>query len=146
MKLLVWLVLLVTVLLIFFPRPGVGRFRSFELEAHPYSGLDPQEWKGFLDELRAFDADSSRASSLYGAIEHLRNLGLMNTNYTEKINEISDRLGYEGETIANQLAISKGIQFRPKYLNDTIPLQSIDDYRTGAPVGSGFPDPRSHGQ
>jgi len=146
MKVLVWLVLLVTVLLIFFPRPGVGRFRNFELEAHPYSGLDPQEWKLFLTELRAFDANPDRAAHLYGAIEHLRNLGLMNTNYTEKINEISDRLGYEGEVIANQLAISKGIQFRPKYLNDTIPLQPIDDYRTGAPVGNGFPDPRSHGQ
>lgn len=116
------------------------------MEAHPYSGLDPREWKSFLTELRAFDADPERTAHLYGAIEHLRNLGLMNTNYTEAINEISDRLGYEGETIANQLAISKGIQFRPKYLNDTIPLQSVDDYRTGAPVGRGFPDPRSHGQ
>jgi hypothetical protein len=70
----------------------------------------------------------------------------MNTNYTDTINEISDRLGYEGEVIANQIAISKGIQFRPKYLNDIIPMQSIDDYRTGGPVGAGFPDPRSHGQ
>jgi hypothetical protein len=146
MKVLVWLVLLVTVLLIFFPRPGVGRFRSFELEAHPYSGLDPQEWKSFLTELRAFDANPERARHLYGAIEHLRNLGLMNTNYTESVNEISDRLGFEGETIANQIAQARGVQFRPKYLNDTIPLQSIDDHRTGAPVGSGFPDPRSHGQ
>ena len=146
MKVLVWLVLLVTVLLIFFPRPGVGRFRSFELEAHPYSGLDPSEWAAFLTEIREFDAWPERPAHLYKAIDHLRNLGLMNTNYTEVLNEISDRLGYEGEVIANQLAVARGVQFRPKYLNDTIPLQAIDDYRTGAPVGRGFPDPRSHGQ
>ena len=116
MKLLVWLVLLITVLWIFFPRPGVGRFRAFEVEAHPYSGLDPNEWKSYLNELRAFDVDPSKPKHLYTAIEHLRNLGLMNTNYTETINEISDRLGYEGEIIASQTI--QGVAFRPKYLND----------------------------
>lgn len=138
-----WLVLLITVLWIFFPRPGAGRFRAFEIEAHPYSGLDPNEWKLYLTELRAFDADPSKTVRLYAAIEHLRNLGLMNTNYTETINEISDRLGYQGEIIASQV---QGVAFRPKYLNDLIPVEPINDFRVGASVGNGFPDPRSHGQ
>lgn len=116
------------------------------MEVHPYSGLDPQEWKSFVTEIRAFDERPEKPAHLYKAIEHVRNLGLMNTNFTETLNEISDRLGYEGEVIANQIAVAHGVQFRPKYLNDTIPLQSIDDYRTGAAVGRGFPDPRSHGQ
>jgi hypothetical protein len=144
MKLLVWLVLLITVLWIFFPRPGMGRFRAFEMEAHPYSGLDPNEWKSYLTELRAFDMDPSKPKHLYTAIEHLRNMGLMNTNYTETINEISDRLGYEGEIIASQAV--QGVAFRPKYLNDIIPVETVNDFRVGASVGNGFPDPRSHGQ
>lgn len=143
MKLLIWLLLLVLVLWIFFPRPGAGRFRNFELEAHKYSGLDPKEWKSFLTELRAFDQDPKRTDKLYKAVDHLRNLGLMNTNFTETINEISDRLGYEGEIVASQI---QGVPFRPKYLNETIPLGPIDDFRVGAAVGPGFPDPRSHGQ
>ena len=143
MKLLVWFVLLITVLWIFFPRPGAGRFKAFEREAHPYSGLDPREWKSFLTEIRAFDTSPERPKHLYAAIDHLRNLGLMNTNYTDTINAISDRLGYEGEIIASQV---QGVAFRPKYLNDIIPVESVHDYRVGAAVGNGFPAPRAHGQ
>jgi hypothetical protein len=87
--------------------------------------------------------DPSKPTHLYAAIEHLRNLGLMNTSYTEVINEISDRLGYEGEIIASQI---QGVVFRPKYLNDIIPVEPVNDFRVGASVGNGFPDPRSHGQ
>jgi hypothetical protein len=138
MNILIWMILLVLVLLTFFPRPGVGRFKTFVLEAHPYSGLDPHEWKLFLTELNAFDADPSKTVHLYTAIDHLRNLGLMNTNYTEAINEISDRLGYEGELVAKVKT--------PKYLNDIISKAPLDDFRVGAAIGRGFPDPRSHGQ
>jgi hypothetical protein len=62
----------------------------------------------------------------------------MNTNYTEAINEISDRLGYEGELVAKVKT--------PKYLNDIISKAPLDDFRVGAAIGRGFPDPRSHGQ
>jgi len=87
--------------------------------------------------------DPGQPARLYAAVEHLRNIGLMNTEWTETINEISDRLGYEGEIIASQI---QGVEFRPKYLNDIIPLEPVNDFRVGAAVGNGFPDPRSHGQ
>jgi len=34
----------------------------------------------------------------------------------------------------------------PKYLNDIISKAPLDDFRVGAAIGRGFPDPRSHGQ
>jgi len=76
----------------------------------------------FLTSLREFDA-SGQAPALYRAVEHARNIGLMNTNFTDEVNEIADRLGYEGEVLLNQRAVTNGTVFRPKYLNEVIPDQ-----------------------
>jgi hypothetical protein len=127
MNLFVWILLLALVLGIFFPRHGAGRFQAFESKVHPYSGLDPNEWRLFVKELRDFDSDTT-GQSLYRAIEHIRNIGLMNTNFTDEINAIADRLGYEGEVFLNQQAVMKGTIFRPKFLNDVIPDQPITLY------------------
>ena len=51
--------------------------------------------------------------------------------------EIAKELGYEGEFIINQNAISKGIQFFPKYLNE-----SLVDYPDGRAEGP-FPRRRA---
>ena len=80
-----------------------------------------------MKELRDFDSDTT-GQSLYRAIEHIRNIGLMNTNFTDEINAIADRLGYEGEVFLNQQAVMKGTIFRPKFLNDVIPDQPITLY------------------
>lgn len=66
--------------------------------------------------------------ALYKGLEHIRNLGLVNPNFTEEINAIADRLGYEGEIILNQRAVSNGIVFRPKFLNEVIPDQPLTLY------------------
>ena len=122
MNLFVWILLLVLVLWIFFPRPGSGRFREFEKKFHKYSGLDPDEWMLFRTSLREFDKDLE-PGPLYRAVDHARNLGLMNTNFTDEVNELADRLGYEGEVLLNQRAITSGTVFRPRYLNEVIPDQ-----------------------
>lgn len=122
MNLFVWILLLVLVLWIFFPRPGAGRFQEFEKKLHPFSGLDPNEWRLFLTNLREFDREQAPAA-LYRAVENARNIGLMNTNFTDEVNEIADRLGYEGEVVLNQRAVTNGTVFRPKFLNEVIPDQ-----------------------
>ena len=58
----------------------------------------------------------------------MRNIGLANKNFTEEINEIADRLGYEGEVFLNQRAVANGTVFRPKFLNEVIPDQPIKLY------------------
>jgi hypothetical protein len=45
----------------------------------------------------------------------------MNTNFTDEVNELADRLGYEGEVLLNQRAVTNGTVFRPRYLNEVIP-------------------------
>jgi hypothetical protein len=127
MNLFVWVLLLVLVLWIFFPRPGAGRFQEFEKKIHPYSGLDPEEWKLFRKTLREFDW-TLQPGALYAAMEHARNIGLASPNFTEELNEIADRLGYEGEVILNQKAITNGTVFRPKFLNEVIPDQPLTLY------------------
>ena len=122
MNLFVWILLLALVLWTFFPRPGAGHFQAFERSLHKYSGLDPNEWKLFQMNLREFDRDL-KGPALYRAVENARNIGLMNTNFTDEVNAIADRLGYEGEVLLNQRAVADGTVFRPKYLNEVIPDQ-----------------------
>jgi len=97
---------------------------------HPYSGLDPVNWSRFLDNLREFEQLASTqiddsATALYTAIEAIRDLGLGlrradDVHIQEELAAISMKLGIEGETILNQNAVSQGIYFFPKYLNDTM--------------------------
>jgi hypothetical protein len=134
---------------IFFPRPGAGRFQTFEKKLHKYSGLDPEEWGLFLKEIREFDRNLV-AEDLYKSLEHVRNLSLARPNLSEEINAIADLIGYEGEVILNQIAVTKGTVFRPKflnevipdqpltlYLNDSKPMDTIDANPIGANIGSG---------
>ena len=107
-----------------------ARFRKYEKMVHPYSGLDPENWSRFLDNLRAFEQLASiqiddAATALYTAIEAIRDLGLGlrradDANIQEELAGISMQLGIEGETILNQNAIAQGVYFFPKYLNDTM--------------------------
>jgi len=76
----------------------------------------------FLTNLQEFDRNLT-GPALYTAVEHARNLGLMNTNFTDEINALADRLGYEGEVLLNQRAVTNGTAFRPKFLNEVIPDQ-----------------------
>ena len=87
------------------------------------------------------------AKALYTAMENVRDMGLGirhadDAVYQEKLNEIAGQLGYEGEKTINEIAISKGIYFFPKYLNET-----IQEYPEDAAGRSFVPSRiRSHGQ
>lgn len=135
-----------------FPIAGhAEKFRSFRKRVHAYSGLDPESWKRFLYNMDSFEAMlntsdlDSAANFLYAALENIRDIGLGvrrldDSQYQEELGAIANELGYEGEFTINQLALSRGLQFFPKYLNET-----LDDYPDNAPafVPSRV---RSHGQ
>ena len=127
--LLLWVVLLLVFLWIFFPMGPKTRFKKYELMVHPYSGLDPVSWQRFLDNLHEFERLASTqldsaASALYVAIESIRDMALGNRRaddgqYQDELNLIATNLGLEGEFILNENAISQGLYFFPRYLNNT---------------------------
>ena len=65
------------------------------------------------------------SESLYLATENIKDLGLGlrradDSEIQEKLGEIAFQLGYEGELILNQNAISQGLYFFPRYLNESL--------------------------
>ena len=106
-----------------------ARFKKYELMVHPYSGLDPVSWQRFLDNLHEFERLASTqldsaSSALYVAIESIRDMALGNRRaddgqYQDELNLIATNLGLEGEFILNENAISQGLYFFPRYLNNT---------------------------
>ena len=149
--LLLWVVLLLALLWIFFPMGQGVRFKKYEAKVHPFSGLDPESWERFQTNVHTFERLVSTseleeaAGALYGAVENVRDIGLGlrradDAQHAEEINRIADELGYEGEFIINQNALSRGIYFFPKYLNE-----SIVDYTENAPELRDRPV-KSHGQ
>lgn len=151
MMLLLWVALLIVLFWIFFPMgPGV-RFRKYAVRVHPYSGLDPESWKLFLENLNMFERSvlesnlDEAATRLYATIENIRDISLAvrradDGEHQEVLDAIANELGYEGEFIINQEALAKGYLFFPKYLNDSLMdyPENVDPQNTG-PV-------RSHGQ
>lgn len=122
-----------------------ARFKKYEQMVHPYSGLDPVSWRRFLENIRTFERSDSNAEALYAATENIKDLGLGlrrsdDVDIQEKLAGIAAKLGYEGEIILNQNAISKGVRFFPRYLNE-----SLEDYPEY--VDTRDPGPiKSHGQ
>ena len=75
------------------------------------------------------------ATALYAALTNVRELGLGlrradDSEHQEKLEQIAKEMGYEGEFMINEMAISRGVQFFPKYLND-----SLVDYPDGRSDG-----------
>jgi hypothetical protein len=98
-----------------------------------------------LENIRTFEQSGSNAEALYAATENIKDLGLGlrrsdDVDIQEKLAGIAAKLGYEGEVILNQKAISTGVRFFPRYLNE-----SLEDY----PEYVDTRDPgrvKSHGQ
>jgi hypothetical protein len=152
MRSLLSVVLLVVILWLVFPKGTHGQFLKYEQAVHPYSGLDPTSWKRFLNNMNLFrdkletDIDLS-AQALYTAVENIRDIGLGirhadDTVYQDRLNDIAGELAYEGEFAINQVALSKGLYFFPKYLNETIKEYPED----GAATAFVPATVRSHGQ
>jgi hypothetical protein len=126
----------------------VARFKKYKEKVHVYSGLDPESWERFLTNIQEFERLASTdqlddsAKALYTCIENIRDLSMGirradDAEHQETLEKIANELGYEGEFIINQTAISKGIQFFPKYLNES--LMDYPDARSDGP----FPRLRS---
>jgi hypothetical protein len=146
--LLLWVALLAVLFMIFIPKGPSGRMKKYKERVHQYSGLDPKNWERFLANIHEFEQLVSTpqldeaAAALYAALTNVRELGLGlrradDSDHQEKLEQIAKEMGYDGEFMINEAAISRGIQFFPKYLND-----SLMDYPDGRSDGP-FPRLRS---
>lgn len=129
------------------------RFKKYEQKIHPYSGLDPESWVRFQTNIHTFEKLVSTsnldgaAGALYAAMENIRDIGLGlrradDAQHADDLNSVADELGYEGEFIINENALTQGVYFFPKYLND-----SIMDYPENADSAKSRDRPvKSHGQ
>jgi len=155
---LLLIVLLLFLFVILFPPTGFQRTLAlrYEREVYPYSGLDPDEWQRFKENVRAFEQEEDvavAARQLYAAMENIRNLGLGiqrpdDIETREELDGIADRLAMDGEYMLYNQAKKNGLYFFPRYLNNTSD-ESPDDFKRGGVVGDPglhFPDPKSHGQ
>jgi len=134
------------------PRGQKGQFLKYEQAVHPYSGLDPTSWQRFLNNISLFESKMNSdidlsSQALYTAVENVRDISLGirladDVEHQEKLNGIAGALAYDGEFELNKIAVSKGLYFYPKYLNET-----IQDYPEDAAESAFVPSRiRSHGQ
>ena len=158
---LLWIVLLLCLFVILFPNTGFPKTIAsrYEREVHPYSGLDPGTWQEFKVNIRAFEREQDvavAARQLYAAMESIRSIGLSirradDHEHQEKLDEIANRLGIEGESDLYVTAKRKSVYFFPRYLNDTHDEQegnAAEDTRRGGTVGDPgvhYPAPRQRG-
>jgi len=158
---LLLIILLACLFVILFPVTGFPKTMAlrYERAVHPYSGLDPDEWQEFKVNIRAFEREQDvavAARQLYAAMENIRNFGLTvqradDHEHQEKLDEIAEQLGIEGEHHLYMLAKRKGVYFFPRYLNDTNDEQKGNadtDTRRGGTIGDPgvhYPAPRQRG-
>jgi hypothetical protein len=95
-------------------------------EALKYSGINPDEFKAFaLDMKKVEDVLHTKpresAKHLYTALDHFESLGTHN-NYgvQEEIHELAVNIGIATEKRILDSALKLGINWTPRYLNNTL--------------------------
>lgn len=92
-------------------------------KAHEYSGLDKENFYGFITNFNMFKEWIHNVELgtqfLYNAVTHLENIGLM-TEFQEEISELAKIVGYFGEKELMNAAINNNIAFHPRYLNSRL--------------------------
>lgn len=152
---LLWIALLVYLFATLFPRTGFQKTLAIRYERllHPYSGLAPDEWTQFKENIRAFEVEEDvavAARQLKAAVENVYTMALNlrrpdDSDLRHTLETIAHDLSVDGEYEISLIARRKGVYFFPRYLNETNDVR-LDDLKTGRAIGDHFPDPKSHGQ
>jgi hypothetical protein len=123
MLLLILLFVIFLTLLLFTPKVSKQNERLHELkiEAQEFSGLNPELFKEFLNNMTLFE-DTLSPIYLYQAIDSLERMALYTTSSSvdavEVVHEIVKEIGMEGELVILEDSMNKGLSFRPTYLNN----------------------------
>lgn len=120
---LILLFVIFLTLLLFTPKVSKQNERLHELkiEAQEFSGLNPELFKEFLNNMTLFE-DTLSPIYLYQAIDSLERMALYTTSSSvdavEVVHEIVKEIGMEGELVILEDSMNKGLSFRPTYLNN----------------------------
>ena len=118
------MVLLVVLIVYFFPKRDRDQLAPIKNEVYKYSGLNPDLYHSFLNNMdlmkkSLYSVDLS-AIYLYQAIDNLQDLALNakggSTGFIEDVHEIASRLGNEGELMILDVALEQGVRFHPKFI------------------------------
>lgn len=95
-------------------------------EALKYSGIDPEEFKAFVESMAEAEANVDKqprvaAGHLYTALDHFENLGTHN-NYDvqEDVHDVAERIGIMMERKILESCLKLKINWTPRYLNNTL--------------------------
>lgn len=134
MLLLTLIFVIFLTLLLFTPKVSKQNERLHELkiEAQEYSGLNPELFKEFLNNMTMFEESLEfpdlSSKYLYQAIDALERMALYTTSSSvdavSAVHEIVKEIGMESELMILESAMGKGLSFRPTYLNN------MDDFYT----------------
>ncbi len=128
MLLLILIFVIFLTLLLFTPKVSKQNERLHELkiEAQEFSGLNPELFKDFLNNMTLFEESLEfpdlSSKYLYQAIDALERMALYTTSSSvsavETVHEIVKEIGMEAELMILESAMNKGLSFRPTYLNN----------------------------
>jgi hypothetical protein len=138
------LIFLFTIFFPYHPQP-LESFQGHIQEVHPYSGLAPEQFRKFVNNLTlcqqlVYTKPKEANAALGEALEAIRELSL----YTQRadqdelaveLNAIANRVALTGEELIQRTSARMGIRFFPKYLNETIPdplEDASDTFRPGS--------------
>ncbi len=134
MLLLILIFVIFLTLLLFTPKVSKvnERLHELKIEAQEYSGLNPELFKEFINNMTMFEESLEfpdlSSKYLYQAIDALERMALYTTSSSvdavSAVHEIVKEIGMEAELMILESAIGKGLSFRPTYLNN------MDDFYT----------------
>ena len=132
MLLLILIFVIFLTLLLFTPKISKenDKLRELKMEAQEYSGLNPEMFKEFLNNMTLFEESLEfpelSSKYLYQSIDALERMALYTTsssaNAVDVMHEIIKEIGMEAELMILESSLQKGVSFRPTYLNN------IDDF------------------
>ena len=134
MLLLILIFVIFLTLLLFTPKISKvnERLHELKIEAQEYSGLNPELFKEFLNNMTMFEESLEfpdlSSKYLYQAIDALERMALYTTSSSvdaaSTVHEIVKEIGMEAELMILESAMGRGLTFRPTYLNN------MDDFYT----------------
>lgn len=108
------------------PAPWRQEAQELSDEALKYSGINPEEFQHFAEEMKLAEEHIAQkprqaAKHLYKALDHFESLGTHN-NYDvqEEIHEVAQKIGIAVERRILESALKLGINWTPRYLNNTL--------------------------
>lgn len=100
-------------------------FERLKTRAHAYSGVNPEEYRAFLANLRLcelyFTEPTQGALFLYRGLDHLQNLGIYNEyDIHDEIEALVADIGWEYEKELQRNAVERKLRLQTRYLNERL--------------------------